>query len=149
MFSSCSHSNFPSQGIYPHEPKKKRKLAKGSSAPKTFYYVKDIMVRVHEIPDFCHFILAEIREIDILLSQNFLHKIWHFFIQYLAHEPILEKFRETKIFVKKIKKALGREEYDSAHRARDQKPHYTLDHIVKERYEQCFISTKMWNNSIV
>jgi len=84
------------KGIYPHEPKKKRKLAKGSSAPKTFYYVKDIM--------------------------------------YLAHEPILEKFRETKIFVKKIKKALGREEYGTAHRVRDQKPHYTLDHIVKERY---------------
>ena len=54
------------QGIYPHEPKKKRKLAKGSSAPKTFYYVKDIMVRVHNIPDFCHFSLAEIRQIDIL-----------------------------------------------------------------------------------
>lgn len=84
------------KGIYPHEPKKKRKLAKGSSAPKTFYYIKDIM--------------------------------------YLAHEPILEKFRETKIFVKKIKKALGREEYGTAHRVRDQKPHYTLDHIVKERY---------------
>ena len=84
------------KGIYPHEPKKKRKLAKGSSAPKTYYYLKDI--------------------------------------QYLAHEPILEKFRETKIFVKKMKKALGREEHDAAQRIRERKPRYTLDHVVKERY---------------
>lgn len=84
------------KGIYPHEPKKKRKLAKGSSVPKTFYYVKDI--------------------------------------QYLAHEPLLEKFNETKVFVKKVKKALGRGELDAVQRARDQKPQYTLDHIVKERY---------------
>lgn len=84
------------KGIYPHEPRKKRKLAKGSSAPKTFYYAKDI--------------------------------------QYLAHEPMLEKFAETKIFVRKIKKALGREELDTVQRVRDQKPRYTLDHIVKERY---------------
>lgn len=84
------------KGIYPHEPKKKRKLAKGSSAPKTFYYVKDI--------------------------------------QYLAHEPLLEKFADTKIFVKKLKKALGRDELDTVDRVRDQKPKYTLDHIVKERY---------------
>ena len=84
------------KGIYPHEPKKKRKLAKGSSAPKTFYYVKDI--------------------------------------QYLAHEPLLQKFADTKIFVKKLKKALGREELDTVDRVRDQKPQYTLNHIVKERY---------------
>lgn len=84
------------KGIYPHEPKKKRKLAKGSSAPKTYYYLKDI--------------------------------------QYLAHEPILEKFRETKIFVKKMKKALGREEHDAARRIRERKPTYSLDHVVKERY---------------
>ena len=84
------------KGIYPHEPKKKRKLAKGSSAPKTFYYVKDI--------------------------------------QYLAHEPLLQKFAETKVFVKKVKKALGRDELDTVQRVRDQKPQYTLDHIVKERY---------------
>jgi len=84
------------KGIYPHEPKKKRKLAKGSSAPKTFYYAKDI--------------------------------------QYLAHEPLLTKFAETKIFVKKVKKALGRDELDTVQRVRDQKPKYTLDHIVKERY---------------
>lgn len=84
------------KGIYPHEPKKKRKLAKGSSAPKTFYYAKDI--------------------------------------QYLAHEPLLQKFAETKIFVKKVKKALGREELDTVQRVRDAKPQYTLDHVVKERY---------------
>lgn len=84
------------KGIYPHEPKKKRKLAKGSSAPKTFYYVKDI--------------------------------------QYLAHEPLLQKFAETKVFVKKVKKALGRDELDTVQRVRENKPQYTLDHIVKERY---------------
>jgi pescadillo protein len=83
------------KGIYPHEPKNKKKVNRGSTANKTYYYVKDI--------------------------------------QYLAHEPLLVKFRDFKAFVKKFKKALGRNEVDSARRLRENKPIYSLDHIVKER----------------
>ena len=47
------------KGIYPNEPRNKKKAGKGSSMPKTYYLVKDI--------------------------------------NYLLHEPIVNKFREFKV----------------------------------------------------
>ncbi|SCV03094.1 LAMI_0H05424g1_1 [Lachancea mirantina] len=84
------------KGIYPREPKNKKKANKGSTAPTTFYYSKDV--------------------------------------QYLMHEPVLEKFREHKTFSKKLTKALGRGEVSAAKRLEDNKSNYKLDHIIKERY---------------
>lgn len=84
------------KGIYPREPKNRKKVNKGSTAHRTYYYVKDI--------------------------------------QYLAHEPVLNKFRELKVFMRKLKRALGRDEISDAERIEANKPVYTLDHIVKERY---------------
>lgn len=84
------------KGIYPHEPKHKKKVGKGSTAAKTYYFYKDI--------------------------------------QYLLHEPIVNKFRAFKIFVRKLKKALAKNEGDKAKRLRRNKPKYKLDHIVRERY---------------
>jgi len=84
------------KGIYPREPKNRKKVGKGSTAYKTYYYVKDI--------------------------------------QFLAHEPVMGKFREFKIFMRKLKRALGRDELSDAERLEQNKPIYTLDHIVKERY---------------
>ncbi|KJE90042.1 hypothetical protein CAOG_008507 [Capsaspora owczarzaki ATCC 30864] len=55
-------------------------------------------------------------------------------IAFLAHEPILNKFREFKVFVRKLRKAIGRKEFDVADRVKAAKPVYTLDHIVRERY---------------
>jgi len=84
------------KGVYPVEPKNKKKVNKGSTANKTYYYMKDI--------------------------------------QYLAHEPVLNKFREFKVFLRKLKKAIAKEEPDTAQRLEDNKPVYRLDHILKERY---------------
>lgn len=84
------------KGIYPREPKNRKKVNKGSTAYKTYYYIKDI--------------------------------------QYIAHEPVLNKFREFKVFMRKLKRALGRDELGDAERIEANKPVYTLDHIVKERY---------------
>ncbi|XP_077418134.1 pescadillo [Vanacampus margaritifer] len=84
------------KGIYPHEPKHKKKVNKGSTAPRTFYLLKDI--------------------------------------RFLLHEPIVGKFREYKIFVRKLKKAYAKTEYSAVERLKDNKPTYKLDHIVKERY---------------
>ncbi|KAL6114250.1 pes1 [Pungitius sinensis] len=84
------------KGIYPREPKNKKKVNKGSTAPRTFYLLKDI--------------------------------------RFLLHEPIVRKFREYKIFVRKLKRAYGRTEYSAVERLKENKPAYKLDHIVKERY---------------
>lgn len=84
------------KGIYPREPRNKKKANKGSTAPTTFYYYKDI--------------------------------------QYLLHEPVLQKFREHKTFSKKLNKALGRGEVGDAKKLEENRPRYKLDHVIKERY---------------
>lgn len=55
-------------------------------------------------------------------------------IQYLLHEPLLNKFRDHKALAKKIGKALGRGEVGDAARLEKSKPQMRLDHIIKERY---------------
>ncbi|CAO3685063.1 unnamed protein product [Umbelopsis ramanniana] len=85
------------KGIYPREPRNKKKANKGSTAPTTFYYHKDI--------------------------------------QYLLHEPVLHKFREYKAFAKKLAKVMAKGQYSTAKSLEEHnKPVYSLDHIVKERY---------------
>ncbi|KAK9480875.1 Pescadillo N-terminus-domain-containing protein [Lipomyces japonicus] len=84
------------KGIYPRAPRSAKKANKGSTAPVTFYYTKDI--------------------------------------QYLLHEPVIQKFRDHKAFAKKLSKLLGRGEVSDAKRLDDNRPRYKLDKIVKERY---------------
>ena len=47
---------------------------------------------------------------------------------------MLAKFRAQKTFLKKLNKAIGKGEADTARRLRESKPKYTLDHIIRERY---------------
>ncbi|KLO16992.1 hypothetical protein SCHPADRAFT_868734 [Schizopora paradoxa] len=84
------------KGIFPREPRSKKKANKGNSAPTNFYYAKDIA--------------------------------------YLSHEAVLRKLREHKAFAKKLARALGRGEWGDAKSLEENKPVYTLDHIIKERY---------------
>ncbi|KAK3693490.1 Pescadillo N-terminus-domain-containing protein [Podospora appendiculata] len=92
------------KGIYPREPRNKKKVSKSATASTTFYYTKDI--------------------------------------QYLLHEPLLNKFREQKVLEKKISRALGRGdlsdaarfERDAARPDKTGKPRYTLNHVIRERY---------------
>ncbi|KAE9366702.1 Pescadillo [Stipitochalara longipes BDJ] len=92
------------KGIYPREPRNKKKASKSSTASTTFYYTKDI--------------------------------------QYLLHEPLLQKFREQKALERKISKALGRGDAHDAQRLernasrpeKTGKTKYTLDHVIRERY---------------
>ncbi|ERM98465.1 pescadillo homolog isoform X1 [Amborella trichopoda] len=57
-------------------------------------------------------------------------------IMFLAHEPLLEKFREIRAYDKKIKRALAKKNKDEVARLEKNRPSYTLDHLVKERYPQ-------------
>lgn len=92
------------KGIYPREPRDKKKAGKSSTPSTTFYYSKDI--------------------------------------QYLLHEPLLQKFRDQKALEKKISRALGRGdvsdaarlERNASHPEKTGKPRYTLDHVIRERY---------------
>ncbi|KAJ5108100.1 hypothetical protein N7456_004775 [Penicillium angulare] len=85
------------KGIYPREPRNKKKASKTSTPNTTFYYTKDI--------------------------------------QYLLHEPLLNKFRDQKAVAKKIARSLGRGEVsDAARLEKNHAPKLTLDHVIKERY---------------
>lgn len=56
-------------------------------------------------------------------------------IKFLQHEPLLQKFRDLKVFMKKFKKAKIRGEFTKAkHLIKDLKPDMSLDHLIKERY---------------
>lgn len=55
-------------------------------------------------------------------------------ILFLSHEPLLNKFAELKIFMKKFKKYIGRREISSARGLEKRKPEYTLHHLIRERY---------------
>jgi len=84
------------KGIYPREPKNRKKAGKGAASNRTYYFMKDI--------------------------------------QFLLHEPLIEKFRAHKTFLKKMKKAEGRRDWKQADHVRTQKPNYRLDHLVIERF---------------
>ncbi|KAK2163984.1 hypothetical protein LSH36_71g05103 [Paralvinella palmiformis] len=55
-------------------------------------------------------------------------------IQFLMHEPIINKFRDFKVFLRKLRKAEGKAENDRIDHLKEKRPKYKLDHIVKERY---------------
>ncbi|KAI1232864.1 hypothetical protein IHE44_0006044 [Lamprotornis superbus] len=70
------------KGIYPHEPKHKKKVNKGSTAPRTFYLLKDIKFLLHE-------------------------PIVNKFREYKSPHVLLS----LQVFVRKLRKAYGKSEY--------------------------------------
>ncbi|KAH0625510.1 hypothetical protein JD844_015054 [Phrynosoma platyrhinos] len=124
------------KGIYPHEPKHKKKVNKGSTAPRTFYLIKDIKFLLHEP------IVNKFREYKMVLCSNC--KLGREIGGQLGcgiikgrqvtwEHDSSETFLPTKVFVRKLRKAYSKSEWNSVQRLRDNKPGYKLDHIVKER----------------
>lgn len=55
-------------------------------------------------------------------------------IKYLSNEPMIEKFRQDKAFLRKIKTARRKREPERAEKLLENRPVMNLDGIVKERY---------------
>jgi len=55
-------------------------------------------------------------------------------ITFLMHEPLMNTFRELRAYERKIKRAKAKKHFNQVDRLRENKPGYTLDHLVKERY---------------
>ncbi|KAF8681896.1 hypothetical protein HU200_045345 [Digitaria exilis] len=55
-------------------------------------------------------------------------------IAFLAHDPLIEKFRQIKVHRKKVKKAIAKKNRDLADRLLNRPPTYKLDRLVLERY---------------
>lgn len=84
------------KGIYPVEPKNRRKANRGRLANKTYYLAKDI--------------------------------------RFLTHEPIIDKFRNIKAYLRRLTRAKARDEKSKLESLRNNRPYYKLDHVVRERY---------------
>ncbi|VDO97929.1 unnamed protein product [Soboliphyme baturini] len=61
---------------------------------------------------------------------------WYFAkdIAFLQHEPIISAFRQYKVYLRKLKKAITLRQRDTEQKLREARPLYRVDHIVKERY---------------
>ncbi|CAH8361140.1 unnamed protein product [Eruca vesicaria subsp. sativa] len=55
-------------------------------------------------------------------------------ISFLQHEPLLEKFREIKTYLKKVQKAKAKKNEELARLLLTRQPTYKLDRLIRERY---------------
>ncbi|MFH4980761.1 hypothetical protein AB6A40_007470 [Gnathostoma spinigerum] len=55
-------------------------------------------------------------------------------VNFLAHDPIIKKFRDYKIFLRRLTTAKAKREEERVKHLHENKPEYQLDYIVKERY---------------
>ncbi|TLD27178.1 hypothetical protein PspLS_04375 [Pyricularia sp. CBS 133598] len=92
------------KGIYPREPRNKKKVSKSATASTTFYYTKDIQYLLHEP------LLAKFRD-----------------------QKVLEKKISRALGRGDVSDA-KRLEGNAARPENTGKPSYTLDHVVRERY---------------
>lgn len=62
-------------------------------------------------------------------------------IQYLLHEPLVQKLRDRKAFMKKLSRAIGKREESVVRKLEENRPEMSLDHLVKERFVVlCFLN---------
>ncbi|KAF8822506.1 BRCA1 C Terminus (BRCT) domain-containing protein [Cardiosporidium cionae] len=116
-----------------------RELKKGKKGPSAQYVTRNMALRKLQIS------LAEFRRLCIFKGiyprdpqkkRAGKNKIYYHMkdIQFMAHEPLLNAFRDNKAFVKKYNKSIAKREYKDAKALLKNKPQYSLHHIVKERF---------------
>lgn len=92
------------KGIYPREPRNKKKVSKSSTASTTFYYTKDIQYLLHEP------LLGKFRD-----------------------QKVLEKKISRALGRGDVSDA-ARFERNASKPEQTGKPRYTLNHVIRERY---------------
>lgn len=55
-------------------------------------------------------------------------------IRFLSHEPLIDTFRNYKVFYRRLKRAIGKQDQETSRYIRQNEPTYKLDSLVKERY---------------
>ncbi|KAJ2791074.1 mRNA-binding ribosome synthesis protein nop7, partial [Coemansia guatemalensis] len=55
-------------------------------------------------------------------------------VKLLSSEPLIAKFRQHKIFLRRLQHALGKKDFTRAKNLNSHRPEYTLNHLVIERY---------------
>mmetsp|Transcript_24216 Transcript_24216/g.72287 ORF Transcript_24216/g.72287 Transcript_24216/m.72287 type:complete len:625 (+) Transcript_24216:266-2140(+) len=55
-------------------------------------------------------------------------------IKFLMHEPLIQKFRDFKIFLRKLKRAVAKKDRTAEERMLEARPTLEVDHLIKERY---------------
>ena len=61
-------------------------------------------------------------------------------IAYLQHEPLLRHFRELKVFLRKYKRAQMKGDEWRVRQLDEQRPVFTLHHLLRERYPQFYLA---------
>lgn len=55
-------------------------------------------------------------------------------LKILEHDEMVSKFREIKTHLKKYKKLQGQKQFKLAEDLEEERPRYTLSHVIRERY---------------
>ena len=55
-------------------------------------------------------------------------------LKILEHDVLLSKFMDIKAHLKKYKKLQGQKEFKKAEELKEERPRYSLSHVIKERY---------------
>ncbi|KAJ1972470.1 mRNA-binding ribosome synthesis protein nop7 [Dimargaris xerosporica] len=65
------------------------------------------------------------------------HKTTYYYtkdIRFLMHEPLIAKFREHKIFLRRLSRVIARNEKSEIRHMRESRPVLNLNHLIRERY---------------
>lgn len=69
-------------------------------------------------------------------------------IAFLQHEPLLRHFRELKVFLRKYKRAEMKGDEYRVRQLNEQRPVFTLHHLLRERYPQFYLAVNDMDDAL-